>query len=151
MTDRDEAFYVIGVATRTTNAAESDPATSRLPELWERAYRDPYLAERREHDGAGLIAVLTDYESDHSGAYTQVAGVHAASLTVLPERLVAVAVPAESRCHVPAHGAVPAALIAAWQRIWQHTDAGEIVRTYQTDYEVHTADGADIYLSTRQA
>lgn len=153
MTIPSEPFLVIGVATRTTNAEEGDPATARLPALWERAFRDPYLTDRRERYGADLVAVLTDYESDHSGAYTQVVGVRAAALTDpddLPEGLVAVGVPARVRRHVPAPGPMPAALIAAWQGIWRQAAAGEIERGYGTDYEVHTAAGADIYLSTRE-
>jgi predicted transcriptional regulator YdeE len=149
MTTQPESFFVIGVATRTDNGAESDPVTARVSALWQRALRDPYLAERRAADGTRFVAVLTDYECDHRGAYTQIVGVPVNAVTTLPELLVAVAVPAAPRLHIPVRGTMPHALIAAWTMIWRRTEDGDIDRAYRTGYELHTAHGADIYLSTR--
>ena len=149
MTTRPEPFFVIGVATRTDNATESDPTTARIPALWQRAHRDPYLTERRAADGTDFVAVLTDYDSDHHGAYTQIVGVPVNAVTQLPEQLIAVTVPAAPRLHIPARGSMPDALITAWQEIWRRTQNSDIDRAYRTDYELQSLDGADIYLSTR--
>ncbi|GIF13707.1 GyrI-like domain-containing protein [Actinoplanes teichomyceticus] len=145
--DRAEVL-VAGYALRTTtNAAEADPATAGLPGLWRRALDPDAFTRVTGRLDDRMYAVLTDYESDHRGAYTQVVGVAvgdpggAGGLTV-------VRVPA-ARCLLrTVRGPMPRALITAWQDIWRHTDAGaEPARAFTTDLEVHHAGGADIYLA----
>lgn len=55
--------WIVGVATRTCNADEMDPQRSRLGRLWQRAAPD-----------GEMVAVLTDYESDRHGEYTEGGG-----------------------------------------------------------------------------
>jgi predicted transcriptional regulator YdeE len=144
-----EALLVVGHAVRTTNAAEADPQRAQLGHLWERVASETW--ERVQgRVGGSLYAVLTDYESDHHGAYTQVVGVAVASLDGLPEGLVAVRVPAARCLELEARGPMPQALIQAWQAIWRHTESGATPpRAFTTDLEVHRDDGADIYLAIR--
>lgn len=140
----DTDFVVIGVATRTRNADEFDPATARIPDLWARAVAHPWLSARRD---AGFVAVLHDYERDASGSYTQIVGVASRSAEDLPDGLVAAKVASMPRTSVAADGESPGALIGAWQQIWDDEASGAIVRSYRTDFEVHSAGRVEVFVS----
>lgn len=141
-------LIVVGLAVRTTNADEADPSRSRLVRLWQRAGAPGAFAHIAGRVDEKLYAVLTDYESDHHGAYTQVVGVAVRAVPKLPEGMVAVRVPAGPALRVEARGPMPGALVDTWQQIWKHTESGgQPARSFRTDLEVHHADGADIYLS----
>src|SRR6266487_3253484 len=72
---RAEARKVVGLATRTTNTAESDPSTAKIPKLWER-FRKEHWAERLEEVRAfGLtMAVYSAYERDVNVSYQLLVG-----------------------------------------------------------------------------
>lgn len=149
LVDRDE-LLIEGYAVRSSNAAEADPTRAQLPGLWQRARMPTAFAGVSGRLDDRLYAVLTDYESDHRGSFTQIVGVAVADLVDLPEGLVAVRVPAARCLLLPARGPMPQALIAAWHRAWRHTDSGATpARSFTTDLEIHHADGADLYLATR--
>ncbi|KAB8189378.1 AraC family transcriptional regulator [Nonomuraea phyllanthi] len=141
-------LIVVGFAVRTTNADEMDPARARLPALWHRAGAPGAFAHVPGRVDENLYAVLTDYESDHNGAYTQIVGIGVRTVPRLPEGMVAVRVPAAKALLVEARGQLPQALVEAWQRVWQHTEAGGApARAFTTDLEVHHRDGADLYIA----
>jgi predicted transcriptional regulator YdeE len=145
-----EPLLVVGYAIRTTNAAEMDSERGQLAGLWARAGAPGAFDHVPHRVDDRLYAVVTDYESDHHGAYTEVVGVAVASLDDLPEGLVAVRVPAGPCLRLQARGPMPAALIEAWQAVWRHTEArGTPARAFTTDLEVHSPEGADLYLAAR--
>ncbi|MEV6596591.1 effector binding domain-containing protein [Actinoplanes sp. NPDC051346] len=147
LVDRPE-LLVAGYAVRTDNAAEADPARGQLPGLWQRATAPDAFAGVPGRADDRMYAVLTDYESDHHGAYTQIVGVAVTDSTAVPDAMTTVRVPAARCLLVPARGPMPQALIEAWRGVWRHTDAGVTpARTFTTDLEIHHADGADIYLA----
>lgn len=145
--DRSE-LLVVGLAVRTTNADEADPRRARLPRLWRRAGAPGAFAHVPGRADENLYAVLTDYESDHHGAYTQVVGVAVRAVPKLPEGMVAVRVPSGPTVRIEARGRTPGALGEVWQQIGQLTESGaQPARSFRTDLEVHHGGGADIYLS----
>ncbi|WP_067473723.1 GyrI-like domain-containing protein [Actinomadura hibisca] len=139
-----EELLVIGIAVRTTNEAEADPSRGLLPGLWARAGAPGAFEHVRFRADDRLYAVLTDYESDEHGAYTQIVGVKVTQLTGPPEGMVAVRVPAARYLKLEARGPMPLSLIQAWQQAWKHTDPP---RTFTTDLEVHTDQGADLLIA----
>lgn len=141
--DRDE-LLVIGIAVRTTNEAEADPSRGLLGGLWARAGAPGTFDHVASRADDRLYAVLTDYESDENGAYTQVVGVRVTRLTGPPEGMVAVRVPAARCLKTEARGPMPGALIEAWRQVWKHTDP---LRAFTTDLEVHTDEGADLLVA----
>ncbi|ETK32118.1 GyrI-like domain-containing protein [Microbispora sp. ATCC PTA-5024] len=146
--DRPEAL-VVGYAVRTSNAAEADPARAQLPGLWARAGAPGAFAHVPGRVDENLYAVLTDYESDHRGAYTQVVGVAVHTAARLPEGMVAVRVPGVPCLLFEARGPMPAALLDAWQQAWKHTESGAApARAFTTDLEVHHPGGTDLYVAT---
>jgi predicted transcriptional regulator YdeE len=141
-------LLVVGYAVRTTNADETDPSRARLGTLWRRAGAPGAFAHVPGRADENLYAVLTDYESDHHGAYTQIIGIAVRTVPRLPEGMVAVRVPAARSLRVEARGPMPQALLAAWQRVWKHTESGgSPPRAFTTDLEVHYGDGADLYVA----
>ncbi|MFG1705999.1 GyrI-like domain-containing protein [Nonomuraea sp. M3C6] len=146
VTDRAE-LVVVGFAVRTTNADELDPARAKLPTLWQRAGAPGAFAHVPGRADENLYAVLTDYESDHNGAYTQIVGIGVRTVPRLPEGMVAVRVPAAPSLKLEARGPMPQALVEAWQQVWKHTESGGTPsRAFTTDLEVHHPDGADLYI-----
>ncbi|NUR91865.1 MAG: effector binding domain-containing protein [Nonomuraea sp.] len=147
VTERPEVL-VVGYAVRTTNADEMDPERGKLPALWQRAGAPGAFAHVPGRTDENLYAVLTDYESDHHGAYTQIVGVGVRTVPRLPEGMVAVRVPAGPALRVEARGQMPQAIIEAWQQVWKHTESGGTpARSFATDLEIHHHEGADLYLA----
>ncbi|MGP3958992.1 GyrI-like domain-containing protein [Nonomuraea sp. 3N208] len=147
VTERAE-LTVVGYVVRTTNADEMDPARAKLPALWQRAGAPGAFAHVPGQVDENLYAVLTDYESDHNGAYTQIVGIGVRTVPRLPEGMVAVRVPAVQALRVEARGPMPQSLVEAWQRVWKHTESGGTPpRAYTTDLEVHHPQGVDLYIA----
>ena len=147
VTERNE-LTVVGIAVRTSNADEIDPARAKLPVLWQRAGAPGAFAHVPGRVDENLYAVLTDYESDHHGAYTQIVGIGVRTVPRLPEAMVAVRVPAGKALRVEARGQMPQAIVDAWQQVWKHTESGGTPpRAFTTDLEVHHPGGADLYVA----
>ncbi|MEO3873009.1 effector binding domain-containing protein [Nonomuraea sp. B12E4] len=145
--DRAE-LIVVGFAVRTTHADELDPERAKLPMLWQRAGAPGAFAHVPARLDENLYAVLTDYESDHNGAYTQIVGIGVRTVPRLPEGMVAVRVPAAQALLLQARGPMPQALIDAWQQAWKHSESGGTpARAFTTDLEVHHRDGVDLYIA----
>jgi predicted transcriptional regulator YdeE len=145
--DRPEVL-VVGYAVRTGNAAEMDPGRAQLPGLWGRAGAPGAFAHVPGRVDENLYAVLTDYESDHHGAHTQVIGIAVHTAARLPEGMVAVRVPGVQSFRLEARGPMPGALIEAWQQVWKYTESGGTpARAFTTDLEVHHRAGADLYVA----
>ncbi len=146
--DRPETL-VVGYAVRTTNAAEADQARAQLPGLWGRAGAPGAFAHVPGRIDENLYAVLTDYESDHNGAYTQIVGVAVRTAARLPEGMVAVRVPGVPALLFEARGPMPGALLDAWQQVWKHTESGATpARAFTTDLEIHHPGGVDLFVAT---
>ncbi|MGK5550146.1 GyrI-like domain-containing protein [Actinomadura kijaniata] len=139
-----EELQVIGFAVRTTNEAEADPSRGVLKGLWARAGAPGAFDHVEFRADDRLHAVLTDYQSDEHGAYTQIVGVKVTRLAGPPEGMVAVRVPAARCLKLEARGPMPHALIETWQQVWKHTDPP---RAFTTDLEVHTDEGADLLIA----
>jgi predicted transcriptional regulator YdeE len=145
--DRPE-MLVVGHAVRTSNADEMEQGRGRLGTLWARAGSPGAFAHVAGRVDENLYAVLTDYESDHHGSYTQIVGVAVRSAAALPEGMVAVRVSAVPSMKLEARGQMPDALLDAWQQVWKHTESGGTPpRAFTTDVEIHHRDGVDLYVA----
>ena len=147
-----EAIKVIGIEVGTTNQLEMNPATAKIPGLYARYYQD-HIAEKIPHkkkDGS-MLGVYTNYESDHTGAYTLVIGVPVTSLDAIPAQMTGVTIPAGKYLVFQARGPMPQALIETWTTIWNYFPGHPgYKRAYTTDYEIHRGeDSADIYVAVK--
>ncbi|PZG14245.1 GyrI-like domain-containing protein [Nonomuraea aridisoli] len=147
VTERAE-LIVVGFAVRTTNVEEKDPARAKLPVLWQRAGAPGAFAHVPNRVDENLYAVLTDYESDHNGAFTQIVGTGVRTVPRLPEGMVAVRVPAGQVLRLEVRGPMPQALTDAWQQVVNHSESGGAPsRAFTTDLEVHHPGGVDLYVA----
>ena len=72
------AFRVAGIAVRTTNAAEADPASARIGPLWDRFFSESWQHKLPPPGADGRVfGVYSGYASDQHGAFDVTAGVAA--------------------------------------------------------------------------
>jgi predicted transcriptional regulator YdeE len=142
------AMNVIGHSIRTNNADEADPEEAKIPDLWDQV-RSESLDELVPGaiDPETLVAVLSAYESDYRGDYSELVGLQARTLADLPEGMAGLAVPSGSYAEIAVEGPMPYALIATWQQVWEAEEAGKLKRAYEFDYELHREGVATLYLS----
>ena len=140
----EPGFSVIGIATRTTNAIEMS-GRGVIGKQWNQFMKDGLLGRIPERLDTNILALYTDYESDHSGAYTFILGAKVSSAENVPPGMVLKEVPpGKYAVFTSARG--PAAKVVP--ELWQHINSlpksapgGD--RTYQADFEVYGPSAAD--------
>lgn len=140
----------VGIDVRTRNADEVDPAKARIGALWQRFFREG-IAARIASDARppAIVGVYSDYESDHTGAYSLLVGGLTDETDRAPAGMKRIAIPAGRYMVFEARGAMPQALIETWGRIWKHFDESPAARrAYTVDFELYRADGsADVHIA----
>lgn len=125
---------VIGISVRTTNA--NGQAVMDLGTLWNRFYSGQISAQIPDKADNDVYAIYTDYNTDHTGAYTAIIGCRVGSLTSIPDGMSGKEVGAGRYKRYIANGKMPHAVIRQWQEIWNSAD---LERKYTTDFEVYGA------------
>lgn len=149
MTSKKEALSIVGISKRTSNApgkAEKD-----IPDLWKKFMSTHIMESIPNKLNNNIFALYTDYESDHTGAYTIIIGCEVESLDNIPETFTVKFVPESKYQKFTAKGDLTNdAVINKWMEIWK-TD---LKRTYTTDIEIYgdkamnPTDGeVDIYIA----
>jgi predicted transcriptional regulator YdeE len=149
-------MHVVGVEARTKNDLEANPATAKIPGLWNRFFQQN-LAEAIPHrkDPGSVLGVYTNYQGDHTGFYTLIVGVEVQDSRAIPSGMVGTTIPAAEYLVFPAPGKMPEAIIMAWSNIWKYfSQSAPYQRAYTTDFEDYrtTEDGqtvAEIYIAVR--
>jgi predicted transcriptional regulator YdeE len=142
-----KAFPIQGFKTRTTNAAEGQPATAKIGPLWGQFFATM---------GAGKISVAptdssfygvySQYESDAHGAFDVTAAVASLGQShgeVINDQLVSFTIACGDYLVFRTNGAMPDAVIQAWQYVWAYFAAPreDFERCFVTDFEQYI--GAD--------
>lgn len=141
---RIPAFWVTGLAIRTCNQSEMNPATARIGSLWDQFFSQSWERQLPDagHDGR-VYGVYSAYESDEHGAFDVTAGVAAA-----PASEGGVASGPGAPCVVPVQagpylvfngqGAMPQMVIDTWAQIWRYfADNPQVQRRFATDFEAY--------------
>jgi len=129
-----EAFRVIGIAARTSNAKEATPE-GVIGRFWARLAKEELLEKIPHKEDRNVIAVYTDYADGKDSEYTYILGARVTTLENIPPGMIGKRVPA-GRYAVftspkgPADKMVP----ETWRRIWA---APGLRRKYQTDFELY--------------
>lgn len=133
-----QAFTVVGIAARTSNAKEKTPE-GLIGKQWERLMRQGLLAEIPNKADGNIVAVYTEYASDKDGEYTYVLGACVTNAESIPAGMVAKKVPAgRYAVFTSEKGPVQKVVVEMWQRVWatpQRALGGD--RTYKADFEVY--------------
>ena len=148
-----EELHVVGFAARTSNTAESDPATAQIGGLWGRVFSGALDAVPHRIEARTIASVYHEYESDHTGPYTIVVGAVVDRIDDVPDGMTALTVPAARCARHEVRGEMPAALIQQWMAIWDAYPTDTVARSYDVDVELHAPDGsgADILIAVRDA
>ena len=136
LTTRTE-FKAVGIEVRTNNTLEMDPSKAKIPGLWGRFFQEgiPGKIPNKKPKSVPL-GVYTDYEDDHLGPYSLVAGVEAIDLNSTPNGMRGLTIPAGKYLVFTAVGQMPQALIDTWIYIWKYFSGGSgYARAYTTDFE----------------
>lgn len=149
----NESFELVGIEARTTNAQEMS-GKGAIPKLWGRFTQEDLLEKIPNRVGSDVIVLNTDYQSDKNGEYTYVLGVKVSSTANVPSGMTIHHVPPGEYAKFTGEGSSPAVIVGLWQRIWSLEDSGQLMRTYQTDYEVHHKSqnkaSVDVYIGLKK-
>jgi len=141
--DRD-GFTVIGIAVRTSNAKEMTP-NGVIGKQWARIFQDGLIGKIPNKADQNIVAVYTDYASDHNGEYTFLLGARVTSDADVPPGMVAKKIPAgKFAMFTTDEGPAPRVVPATWMRINslpQSAPGGD--RVYAADYEIYGARAVD--------
>ena len=83
-----------------------------------------------------IYSIYTDYQKDYTEPYTCIIGVEVTTLSTIPNGLEGREFPEQNFQKFVAKGAMPQAVGAMWQYIWDNDTT--LNRTYLYDYERHT-------------
>ncbi|MDO6682507.1 effector binding domain-containing protein [Oceanobacter sp. 5_MG-2023] len=135
-----------GLEVRTDNAAEMSPDKGKIPALWQ-AFDEAVPVDYK--NGERVYGVYSDYESDHTGEFTVLAGFDGQSLPPdvnLKQRVI----PAAKYLVFSHKGNMPQIAIDAWTEIWEYfsNPDSEYKRVYSTDFEYYpSADAIEVHIA----
>ena len=139
-----DSFTVIGIAARTSNAKEVT-VDGVIGREWGRIFQEGLLGKIPNKADQNIVAVYTDYASDHDGEYTFLLGARVTSDKDVPAGMVAKKVPAgKFAVFTTDKGPAPQVVPAAWMKINslpQSAAGGD--RAYAADYEVYDQRAVD--------
>jgi CubicO group peptidase (beta-lactamase class C family)/predicted transcriptional regulator YdeE len=131
-------FVVAGIAVRTSNAKEMT-ADGVIGKQWMRFMQEGLYGKIPNKADTSIVAVYTDYASDHNGEYTFLLGARVTSDADLPAGMVAKKIPGgKFAVFTTEKGPAPKVVPGAWMKINslpQSAVGGD--RTYRADFEVY--------------
>ena len=138
------AFTVVGIAVRTSNAAEMT-ADGAIGKEWGRFMQEGVLGKIPNKADKNIVAVYTDYASDKDGEYTYLLGARVTSDSDVPAGMVAKKIPAgRYAVFTSEKGPAPKVVAEVWRRIWaqpKSVPGGD--RAYKADFEIYDERAAD--------
>lgn len=145
-----EDLKIIGIAVETTN--ENNQAMQDIGAMWDRFMGEKISSKIPNSLGHEIYSLYFDYESDHTGKYTNMIGLRVSSLDKIPEGLIGKRFSPHKMQKFTAKGKIPMSIYQTWQQIWADKDLN---RAFVCDYEIlgEKAHGAnpevDIFISVK--
>lgn len=131
---------LMGIKMRTSYETEVNPLTGKITPTVQRYFQEgiPDKILNRANPGR-LFAVYTEYESDHTGAYTYFLGEEVTHVGDTPEGLATLELPLGNYTKFTTNPApLPHVIIDAWYNIWQmNADQLGGERKWVADFEVY--------------
>jgi len=146
-----DSFHVVGIKTRTTNRIEAAPETAKIPRLWRRYFVDKIgtaLTDRLSAEE--VIVVYTDFVDEFRGSYNVIIGPKVPTLDHAPKGMAGVAVDAGRYIRFAPEQRTCQCMVETWdeiRRFFRYSHENE--RAFTTEFEVHRADGWEIYVSVK--
>lgn len=131
-------FTVVGIQVRTSNSKEMT-SEGVIGRQWHRFMSEELIEQIANRVDSSIVAVYTEYASDHNGDYTYVLGAKVSAAKDLPPGMVAKKIPAgRYAVFISEKGRVEQVVPAIWQRINslpKSASGGD--RAYKADYEIY--------------
>ncbi|MDH5218134.1 MAG: GyrI-like domain-containing protein [Gammaproteobacteria bacterium] len=137
-----------GISIRTNNARELNPETSSIGQLYQNFDKNVPVDYK---NGARVYGVYYNYDSDHSGDYSVLAGVDKITEPAKVS-LEKVSLVPGNYLVFEAKGEVPQVVIDTWTRVWDYfsSDTAQHERAYTTDFEYYkNADEIEIHIAIK--
>ncbi|HEV8382203.1 MAG TPA: GyrI-like domain-containing protein [Gemmatimonadales bacterium] len=147
-----EPKRIVGLATRTTNAAESDPSTAQIATLWEQFTRGRWSEQLEDFGAFGpTMAVYSAYESDVTGSYQLLVGRQVRDSRPVSAPLQVVLTARGSYLVFRCSGPLPQAIMDGWRDVWAcFARDNAPARAYTTDFEIYADRGpVEIWVGVR--
>ena len=139
-----DSFTVVGISARTSNAREVTP-DGVIGSMWGRLFQEDLLSKIPNKADQNIVAVYTDYASDHNGEYTYVLGARVSSDAEVPPGMVARKIPAQKfALFTSEKGPAPKVVPQLWMKINslpKNAVGGD--RQYKTDFEIYDERATD--------
>ena len=136
---------VVGLSIRTSNVLESDPATAKIPGLWQKISQNFFGVDfAQKHK---IYAVYHVYASDQHGLYSLTVGRSPEdNQATLPGGLDSIIVPAGHYLRFEEEGSVPEVVMATWMKVHGHFAAvEEPQRSFKFDVEEYNPAQAGVF------
>ena len=135
---RQDGFTVVGISARTNNAREMT-ADGVIGKMWGRLMQDGLLAKIPNKANTAIVAVYTDYASDHNGDYTYLLGSRVTSDADVPDGMVSKKIPAgKFAVFTSEKGPAPKVVPELWMKINSLPEnAVGADREYRADFEIY--------------
>ena len=133
-----EAFTVIGISARTSNAKEMT-TDGVIGKQWGRLFQEGLLSKIPNKADQNVVAVYTDYASDHNGEYTYILGARVTSDADVPAGMATTKIPAgKFAVFTSEKGPAPKVVPQLWMKINSlPQDATGANRQYKGDFEIY--------------
>lgn len=137
---------LIGIKCRTNNATEMDPTKAKIGSMIQ-TYFQTYVAEKIANRSSPntTYCVYSEYDSDHNGDYTYFIGEEVTEVSVAPQGMFELNIPAQDYIKFTnGPGVMPDVCISIWTKIWQMSP-NELggTRSYVADFEVYDSRAID--------
>lgn len=137
---------ITGYSTVTNNMAEMSSDRGKIPSLWQKFDVKVPVDYRA---GERVYGVYYNYETDHTGDFTVLAGFDGTS-TPSDKELETKTIPAGKYLVFSCQGDMPQIAIDAWTQVWQYfsQNSPDYQRLFTIDFE-HYPDGntIDVYIA----
>ncbi len=131
-----EAFTVLGISSRTSNAAEIT-GDGEIPKIWDRFFSKEIQEQfSKQGNETPIIGLYSNYESDVFGEYTFAVGKEISNKQTVIEGFQVLNVPqAKYAVFTTEVGPVLEIVPKAWSAIWQWFEENNCERAYTGDFE----------------
>ena len=143
--------FVSGISVITNNKDEADSEKAKIPGLWnDFMYKNLFEKIPGKTQESNVIAVYTNYVSDHTDNYKILIGAEVKENSELKE-FSKVCLQKGNYLKFNIKGKFPEAIINAWGEIWNYFEKNkEVKRAFTSDFEEYLSeDELNIYISVK--
>ena len=126
------SFKIIGISIRTSN--KEGQSMQDIPKLWEQFMANQTATKIPNKLNNNIVAVYTNYDSDHTEGYDTILGCQVATLENIPEGMIGTTFEGGSYTKYLAKGDLTQGVVYnTWAHIWEE----KIDRIYTADFEIY--------------